>query len=156
LPPAPTVKEKSPTFLSESPALLEQLGPGLITGAADDDPSGIATYSQVGAQFGTAMLWTMLFSFPLMAGRQEICARRSRISGAGIANLGKHYPKPLLLSAVGLLCAAKIFNLGADIAAIGAGAQLIFGGNLNAYAIAIGFLLVCLQVNLPYRVMCAT
>ena len=97
MPPAPTVKEKSPTFLSESPALLEQLGPGLITGAADDDPSGIATYSQVGAQFGTAMLWTMLFSFPLMAGRQEICARRSRISGAGIANLGVHILASIML-----------------------------------------------------------
>src|SRR5215468_249028 len=104
---------------------LENLGPGLITGAADDDPSGIATYSQVGALFGFAMLWTTVFSFPLMAAMQEICARLGRITGAGItANLRKHYAKPLLFGAVSLLCAANIFNLGADIAAIGAAAQL--------------------------------
>ena len=112
-----------------------RLGPGLITGAADDDPSGIATYSQVGAQFGMGMLWTMLFTFPLMAAMQEICARLGRITGAGIAaNLRNHYPKPVLYGVVLLLCAANIFNLGADISAMGAAAQLVFGGNLNVYA----------------------
>jgi NRAMP (natural resistance-associated macrophage protein)-like metal ion transporter len=137
---------------AEKPPLLQRLGPGLITGAADDDPSGIATYSQVGAQFGMAMLWTMLFSFPLMAAMQEICARLGRITGAGIAaNLRKHYPKPLLFAAVGLLCAANIFNLGADIAAVGSALQLILGGNLNAYAIFFGLLSLFLQVYLPYR-----
>src|ERR1700680_2860994 len=111
--------------------LLHSLGQGLITGAADDDPSGIATYSEVGAEFGLSMLWTMLFSYPLMAAMQEICARLGRITGAGVAaNLRKHYPKPLLFAAVALLCAANLFNLGADIAAIGAAAQLILKGNL--------------------------
>src|ERR1700682_750759 len=83
---------------------LQRLGPGLITGAADDDPSGIATYSQVGAQFGMGMLWTMLFSFPLMAAIQEICARLGRITGVGVAqNLRRYYPKPILYGVVFLL-----------------------------------------------------
>src|SRR5215469_10363247 len=135
VPPA-AVKEKNNgcAATAGNTALLQRLGPGLITGAADDDPSGIATYSQVGAQFGMAMLWTMLFSFPLMAAMQEICARLGRITGAGIAaNLRTHYPKPLLFGAITLLCIANTFNLGADIAAIGAAAQLVFGGNLNTY-----------------------
>jgi len=152
--PSVAIKEQSPASgtTADSGALWRRLGPGLITGAADDDPSGIATYSQVGAQFGMAMLWTMLFSFPLMAAMQEICARLGRITGAGIAaNLRKHYPKPLLFAAVALLCAANIFNLGADIAAIGAAAQLILGGNLNAYAIAFGLVSVGLQIYVPYR-----
>ena len=137
---------------TDSAASRSRLGPGLITGAADDDPSGIATYSQVGAQFGTALLWTLLFSYPLMAAIQEICARIGRITGAGIAaNLRKHYPKPLLLGAIILLCAANLFNLGADIAAIGAAGQLVFGGNLNAYAVGFGLLSMVLQITLPYK-----
>jgi NRAMP (natural resistance-associated macrophage protein)-like metal ion transporter len=149
----PATKEKPRTVPDDAAnGAVLRLGPGLITGAADDDPSGIATYSQVGAQFGTAMLWTMLFSYPLMAAMQEICARLGRITGAGIgANLRKHYPKPLLLSAITLLCIANIFNLGADITAIGAAAKLVFGGNLNSYAVGFGFLSIFLQVYLPYR-----
>jgi NRAMP (natural resistance-associated macrophage protein)-like metal ion transporter len=131
---------------------LLRLGPGLITGAADDDPSGIATYSQIGAQFGTSMLWTMLFSFPLMAAIQEICARLGRITGTGIAaNLRMHYPKPVLYVVVLLLCVANIFNLGADIIAMGAAAQLLLGGNLNIYAVIFGILSLCLQIYIPYR-----
>ncbi|HET8967079.1 MAG TPA: divalent metal cation transporter, partial [Candidatus Acidoferrum sp.] len=77
---------------------LRKLGPGLITGAADDDPSGIATYSQVGVQFGLSMLWTVLFSFPLMSAIQEICARLGRITGSGIAaSMNKRFPKPLVI-----------------------------------------------------------
>ena len=148
-------EEKIPLFVNGSATgseLLRRLGPGLITGAADDDPSGIATYSQVGAQFGMALLWTTLFSFPLMAAIQEICARLGRVTGAGVAaNLRKHYPKPLLVSAILLLSLANVFNLGADIAAIGAASQLVFGGNLNAYAVVFGLLSLALQICLPYR-----
>jgi len=131
---------------------LLRLGPGLITGAADDDPSGIATYSQVGAQFGMGMLWTMLFSFPLMAAMQEICARLGRITGAGIAeNLRRNYPRPVLYGLVLLLCVANIFNLGADVTAMGAAAQLVFGGSLNVYALAFGLLSLLLVVFVPYK-----
>src|ERR1700732_3091393 len=128
------------------------LVPGLMTGAADDDPSGIATYSEVGAQFGFGMLWTMLFSFPLMAAMQEICARLGRITGAGIAeNLRRHYPKPVLYGLVSLLCIANIFNLGADVTAMGAAAQLVFRGSLNVYVLVFGVLSLLLQVYVPYR-----
>ncbi len=115
---------------------LQKLGPGLITGAADDDPSGIATYSQVGAMFGYSMMWVMLFSLPLMIAIQEVCARIGRVTGGGIAaNMRKHYPAPLLYAIVSLLCLANIFNLGADIGAMGAAAQLLFGGLLIPYVI---------------------
>ena len=145
---SPPDKEPSRRYTT----FLQRLGPGLITGAADDDPSGIATYSQVGAQFGMGMLWTMLFSFPLMAALQEICARLGRITGRGIAeNLRRHYSKSLLLSIVGLLCLANVFNLGADVAAMGAAAQLVFGGSLNLYVLAFGLLSLLLQIFIPYR-----
>src|SRR5215471_11236347 len=111
--------------------LLQKLGPGLITGAADDDPSGIATYSQIGVQFGLGMLWTALFSFPLMSAIQEICARLGRITGCGLAAcMSKRFPKPLVAGLVGVLCVANIFNLGADVAAMGAVMQLLVGGHL--------------------------
>src|SRR5580765_3334841 len=98
---------------------LAKLGPGLITGASDDDPSGIATYSQVGAQFGTGLLWTMLISYPLMAAIQEICARIGRVTGCGLAaNLRKNYPRPLLYLVLAAMSAANVFNLGADIGAM--------------------------------------
>jgi NRAMP (natural resistance-associated macrophage protein)-like metal ion transporter len=133
-------------------SFLGALGPGLITGAADDDPSGIATYSQVGAQFGFGMLWTMLFSFPLMAAMQEVCARLGRITGVGVAeNLRRHYPKPILYGLVSLLCVANLFNLGADISAMGAAAQLVFGGSLNVYAVLLGVVSLLLQVYIPYK-----
>src|ERR1700749_2925879 len=94
--------------------LLSKLGPGLVTGASDDDPSGIATYSQVGAQFGYTLLWTMLLSYPLMAAIQEICGRIGRVTGCGLAaNLQKNYPKPILYAVLLLVTAANIFNLGA-------------------------------------------
>lgn len=132
--------------------ILGRLGPGLITGAADDDPSGIATYSQVGAQFGFGMLWTMLFSFPLMAAIQEICGRLGRITGVGVAeNLRQHYPKPLGYGLVLLLCVANVFNLGADISAMGAATQLVFGGSMNIYAVLLGIVSLLLQIYVPYH-----
>src|SRR2546422_6922593 len=99
--------------------LFQKLGPGLITGASDDEPSGIATYSQVGAQFGYGMLWTMLFSLPLMSGIQEISARLGRVTGRGIAGNMQRYPGWLMYGIVGLLLVANTINLGADIAAMG-------------------------------------
>ncbi len=131
--------------------LLLRLGPGLITGAADDDPSGIATYSQVGAKFGYNMLWIMPFSYPLMAVIQEISARIGRVTGAGIAaNIRRHYPKPILYGMVLLLLVANIFNLGADIGAMGAAAKLLLPGPAWAYILLLGGLSLLLQIAVPY------
>jgi NRAMP (natural resistance-associated macrophage protein)-like metal ion transporter len=131
--------------------LFRRLGPGLITGASDDDPSGIATYSQVGAQFGFGMLWTMLFSYPLMAAIQEISARIGRVTGAGIAgNIRRHYSKPVLFLVVGLLLIANIFNLGADIGAMGAAAKLLLPGPLWFHIGLFGIVSMALQILIPY------
>ena len=106
-------------------SFLKKLGPGLVTGASDDDPSGIATYSQVGAQLGYGFLWTMFLTYPLMAAIQEICARIGRVTGRGIAaNLRRSYPKPLLYAVLIVMGGANVFNLGADIGAMGAAVQL--------------------------------
>src|SRR5437764_741580 len=139
------------TTTKHDESFLAQLGPGLITGAADDDPSGIATYSQVGAQFGFSMLWLIFFSIPLMAGIQEICGRLGRITGRGLAaNLSKSYSKTLVRSLVLLLFLANIFNLGADISAMSTGLQLVAGGNVIAYALLFGVVSLLLQVYVPY------
>ncbi|HXA75848.1 MAG TPA: divalent metal cation transporter [Candidatus Acidoferrales bacterium] len=131
--------------------LLLKLGPGLITGAADDDPSGIATYSQVGAKFGYGMLWVMPFSYPLMAVIQEISARIGRVTGAGIAaNIRRHYPKPILYAMVSLLLVANIFNLGADIGAMGASAKLFLPGPAWTYILLFGGVSLSLQIAVPY------
>jgi len=133
-------------------SVLQKLGPGLITGAADDDPSGIATYSQLGAQFGMGMLWTALFSFPLMSAIQEICARLGRITGCGLAAcMSERFPKPLVVALVGLLCVANIFNLGADVAAMGAAMQLLVGGHPAFYSVFFGAISLFLQIFVPYR-----
>ena len=123
----------------------------MITGASDDDPSGIGTYSQVGAQFGFGMLWTMLFSYPLMTAIQEISARVGRVTGVGIAaNLRKHYPRWLMYAIVVLVLIANVINLGADIGAMGAAATLILPGPVLLYTTAFGLLSIGLQVFLPY------
>jgi NRAMP (natural resistance-associated macrophage protein)-like metal ion transporter len=133
--------------------LLVRLGPGLVTGASDDDPSGIATYSQVGAQFGLGMLWTMLFSLPLMIAMQEICARLGRITGVGIAeSVRGHYSPLVAVALTSLLCLANIFNLGADISAMADVARSVAGGSASVYALLFGALSVVLQVYVPYRV----
>jgi NRAMP (natural resistance-associated macrophage protein)-like metal ion transporter len=119
-----------------------RLGPGLITGASDDDPSGIATYSQAGAQFGTGMCWVMLFTFPLMAAIQEISARIGRVTGQGIAgNIRAHYPAWLLRAMVALLLVANIINLAADLGAMGEALALLVGGPVKAYVV--GFAIGC-------------
>src|SRR5579862_4247231 len=128
---------KQPT----TPKLLQVMGPGLITGASDDDPSGIATYSQVGAQFGFDMGWVMLFSWPLMCAIQEISARIGRVTGRGIAgNLKAYYPRSLLTFLVSLLLIANTLNLGADLGAMAAALKLVIGGPQLAYVALFGVL----------------
>lgn len=128
------------------------LGPGLITGASDDDPSGIATYSQVGAQFGYGLCWTMLFSFPLMAAIQEISGLIGRVTGRGLAgNLRRHYSPWLLYSIVTLLLIANVINLGADLGAMGAALGLIAPGPDLLYAALFGLLCAGLEIYLDYR-----
>ena len=131
--------------------LLARLGPGLITGAADDDPSGIGTYSQVGAQFGYQLAWTMLFSYPLLVSIQAICARIGAVTGKGIAgNLRDHYPRPVLQAAVLLLVIANVINLGADIGAMAEALGLLLPGPLLLYTFLFGLLSVVLEVFLSY------
>jgi NRAMP (natural resistance-associated macrophage protein)-like metal ion transporter len=130
---------------------LRKLGPGLITGASDDDPSGIATYSKAGAQFGYSLLWVILFSYPLMCAIQEISARIGRVTGCGIAaNMRQRYHSSIRYSIVILLCAANILNLGADFAAMGASAQLAVGGSAILYVLFFAVLSLSLQVFVRY------
>ncbi len=136
----------------ESAAWLPRLGPGLITGAADDDPSGIATYSQAGAQFGFGLLWTILLTFPLMAGIQIVSARIGRVTGHGLAStIRRHYPAWLLYCAVALLLLANTINIAADLAAMGEAMTLIVDGPAHVYAAGFGIVSVLLQVFIPYR-----
>lgn len=131
---------------------LRQLGPGLITGAADDDPSGIATYSQAGAQFGTRMLWSLVVTLPLMAAIQLVSARIGYVTGHGLAaNMKRAFPRPWLLLLVGLLITANTLNIAADIAAMAEALRLLVGGSAHVYAVTFGLACVVMQVFLPYR-----
>jgi NRAMP (natural resistance-associated macrophage protein)-like metal ion transporter len=136
----------------ERRSLLSKLGPGLVTGAADDDPSGIGTYSQVGAQFGYGLSWTLLFSLPLMTVIQDVAAQIGSVTGRGIAaNLRRHYPRPLLWFAVTFLLCANVINLGADLSAMGAALQTLIGGNVVAYTLAFGIVCLLLEIFLSYQ-----
>jgi Mn2+/Fe2+ NRAMP family transporter len=131
---------------------VKQLGPGLITGAADDDPSGIATYSQAGAQFGFNMLWTVLFTYPLMVATQMISARLGCITGRGLAaNVRAAFPRPVLFGIVGLLLIANTINIAADIAAMAEALRLLIGGSADWYSVGFGVLCLLLQVLLSYE-----
>ena len=131
-------------------SFLSLLGPGLITGAADDDPSGIGTHSQIGAEFGYGLAWTFVLSFPLMVVIQEVAANIGRVTGAGIArNLKRHYPR-MLWSIVALLLVANVVNLGADLSAMGAALALLIGGNGGLYTLLFGILCIVLEVGLNY------
>lgn len=133
-------------------ALFNQLGPGLITGAADDDPSGIATYSQSGAQFGFGLLWTLVLTFPLMAAIQLLSAHIGRITGKGLAdNMGKVLPTPVVLSLVALLFVANTINIGADVAAMGEAAKLVTGYGEHVFTILFAVASVILQMFVPYK-----
>ena len=133
-------------------ALFEKLGPGLITGAADDDPSGIATYSQAGAQFGLNMLWTILFLYPLMSTMQMISARIGRVTGHGLAaNMRRIFPAWAVSSLVALLFIANTINIGADLAAMGAAAELALGWGHHAFTLLFAAISLTLQVLIPYH-----
>jgi NRAMP (natural resistance-associated macrophage protein)-like metal ion transporter len=132
--------------------LLRKLGPGLITGAADDDPSGIATYSQAGAQLGFALGWTVVLTLPLMIGIQMISARIGRVTGHGLAsNIRRHYPAPVLYAVVVLLFVANTINVAADIAAMAESVHLVAGGPTQLYAVAFGTVCLGLEVFMSYR-----
>jgi NRAMP (natural resistance-associated macrophage protein)-like metal ion transporter len=131
---------------------LHQLGPGLITGAADDDPSGIATYSQAGAQFGYQLGWTVVLTYPLMVGIQMVSARMGRVTGHGLAsNVRTRFPRVILYAIVAMLVLANTINVAADIAAMGEATQLVVGGGQHGHAVVFGIFSLLLQVLLPYQ-----
>ena len=135
----------------ERPKLLEIMGPGLITGASDDDPSGIATYSQAGAQFGVNLGWTLLLTFPLMCAIQQISAQIGRVTGYGLGgNLRRNYPAWALYALVGLLIVANTINLGADLGAMGAALNLLIGGPILLYVALFGTVSVALEIFVRY------
>jgi Mn2+/Fe2+ NRAMP family transporter len=135
-----------------SVAQKEQLGPGWITGAADDDPSGIATYSQGGAQFGLGLTWTLVLTFPLMAAIQLVSAHIGRVTGHGLAyNMAKIMPRWLVISLVTLLFIANTINVGADMSAMGAAAELVFGWGQHTFTIVFAAVSLLLQMFISYQ-----
>src|SRR6202171_4809119 len=147
----------SQNAINKSPAkrsniFLRLLGPGLVTGAADDDPSGIATYSQAGAQFGYGLLWTVFLTTPFMIAIQLVSARIGRVTGKGLAaNVMALAPRWLVLALVFLLVAANTFNIAADIAAMGEALSLVIGGLNHEHALIFAAVSTLLQVFVPYR-----
>ncbi|MGO0790055.1 NRAMP family divalent metal transporter [Herbaspirillum seropedicae] len=136
----------------EKTGCFDKLGPGLTTGAADDDPSGIATYSQAGAQFGFNMLWTVLFTYPLMVSIQIVSAHIGRVSGRGLAtNIRLYCPAPVLYGVITLLLLANTINIAADLTAMGEALRLLIGGPAQLYATGFGLLSLISQVLIPYR-----
>lgn len=134
-------------------SLFKNIGPGFITGAADDDPSGIATYSQSGAQFGYHLLWMSLFTFPFMTVIQEICGRVGIVTGKGLARLIKdHYPKYLLYLAVSVLTIANVINIGADLGAMAAALQLIIKLPMFLLLVIITGITLLLEIVLSYKI----
>ncbi|QQS60200.1 Nramp family divalent metal transporter [Candidatus Falkowbacteria bacterium] len=132
-------------------AFLKKLGPGFITGASDDDPSGIATYSQTGSQFGYSQLWTALFSFPFMTIIQEICGRIGMVTGKGLAKVVKeHYGRTVLFGAVAILCIANTINIGADLGAMAAAGQLLIGFPFLVWLLVITGITLALEIFVSY------
>lgn len=143
---------RSPRELEPDRGALGRLGPGLVTGAADDDPSGIGTYSLAGAQFGYGLMWLVLFATPLMIAVQEMCGRLGRVTGRGLAAvLAQHYPRPVVWSAVGLLTVANVINIWADLNVMAASAKMLMGGRFGVWLAAIVIATVLLEVFVPYR-----
>jgi Mn2+/Fe2+ NRAMP family transporter len=134
------------------PPLHKQLGAGLVAGAADDDPSGIATYSQAGAQFGLGMLWLIPFSYPLMSAIQLTSARLAIVTGRGLAaNLRMYYSQRIALTLTVLLLVANVFNIGADLSAMAYASQLLLGGNYHVLVTGFALLSLGLQILLPFK-----
>ena len=147
-------RQKSPTANGpQSPfRWLRMLGPGLVTGAADDDPSGIATYSQAGAHFGYGLLWTVFLTTPFMIAIQLVSGQIGRVTGKGIvANVKEFYPQSLVLCLVALLVVANTINIAADIAAMGEALYLVIGGLKHEHTLIFASVSVLLQVFVPYR-----
>jgi len=141
----------TPKSLPKNTSWLAKIGPGFITGAADDDPSGIGTYAQTGAQFGYGQLWTALFSFPFMTVVQEICGRIGMVTGTGLATvIRRHYAKPILYSVVLLLFIANTINVGADLGAMASSGQLVLGIPFPVWLVALAALSIYLQIRMPY------
>jgi len=143
-----------PPDTTQRPAtsLLRKLGPGLVTGAADDDPSGIATYSQTGAQFGYGLLWTMVLTYPLMSAIQLVSAQIGRVTGKGLAaNLGEVMPRWAVNLLVVLLLAANTINIGANLAAMGAAAELLAHRGSHIFTVGFAVLSLLLQLFVPYQ-----
>ena len=131
---------------------MRELGPGLITGAADDDPSGVVTYSQAGAAYGYSLGWSVVLTLPFMVVVQEISAPLGRVTGHGLAAALKvHASRPLLLALVGLLVVANVINLGADIAAMAAVTNLLVGGPERLYAVAFALICATAEIWLAYK-----
>jgi len=150
----PTVELKAPGKVSDRPGgtILRLLGPGLVTGAADDDPSGIATYSQAGAQYGYGLLWTVFLTLPFMIAIQLISAMIGRVTGKGLAaNVVQVAPRTVVLALVALLVAANTFNIAADIAAMAEALSLVIGGLNHEHALIFAATSTLLQVFVPYR-----
>ncbi|MCA0305218.1 MAG: divalent metal cation transporter [Proteobacteria bacterium] len=137
---------------SQQPGLLKRLGPGIVTGAADDDPSGIATYSQAGAQAGFGLLWTVILTWPLMVAVQSVSARIGRVTGRGLAaNMARSFPRPVVNGLVLLLFAANTINLGADLAAMGEASRLVVGGNAHVFTIGYAVVSLLAIIYVPYH-----
>jgi NRAMP (natural resistance-associated macrophage protein)-like metal ion transporter len=136
----------------QNPSIWQCLGPGLITGAADDDPSGIATYSQTGARFGLETLWTLWLTYPLMVAMQYVSALIGRVTGAGLAsNIRKRYPAPVLYAIIAALFVANTINLGADIGAMGEAMRLLVGGRSIVWSVVIAIVAMILIVALSFH-----
>jgi NRAMP (natural resistance-associated macrophage protein)-like metal ion transporter len=147
-----TARRKKPVENQDGDSFLQRLGPGFITGASDDDPSGIGTYSQAGAQLGFGIGWTMLVTYPLMAAIQEIAGRIGRVTGHGIAgNVCRNYPAPVIWSLVVLLFVANTINVAADLGAMGDALKLLIGGPAPLYVAVFGVISVVAQIFFKYE-----
>ena len=140
-------RRKKPVENQDQDGFLQRLGPGFITGASDDDPSGIGTYSQAGAQLGFGIGWTMLITYPLMVAIQEISGRIGRVTGHGLAgNVCRNFPAPVIWSLIVLLFVANTINVAADLGAMGDALKLLIGGPAPLYVIVFGTISVVAQI----------